>query len=114
MGVADDPRHVGVQIELGGKTRTLRYTVKALRLMKEATGGKNPSAPGGLLYRLEEQDPDDIATLFWALLYSEDPRPSLDEVADWIDFGNLGPILKSFNEAQQRNNRAGEPGADPQ
>jgi hypothetical protein len=115
VGVADDPRNVGVEIELGGRKLVMRMTVKTMRLMKEATGGVNPNAEGGLLSRLDGGDPDDLAILFWALLYSNDPRPTLDEVSDCIDVSNLAPLIKAYNEVRSRNSRAAEGSpADPQ
>jgi hypothetical protein len=114
VGVTDDPRNVGLEVELGGRKLVMRFTVKAQRLMKQADGGKNPNAPGGLLNRLDEQDPDDIAAVFWALLYDNEPRPTVDEVAEWIDFTNLAPMFRAFNDLQTRNNRAAEGSpADP-
>lgn len=105
--------HTEIPVELGGVQRTLRMTLRALSELKKATG-ENPLAPGGLLEQLDrEPDPDVLALFVWALLWGEDPRPTVDEILDQTGLQDLSRIMEAAQAAMRQNAPEVRDDADP-
>jgi hypothetical protein len=95
--------HTAIPVEVGGKQWVLRFTLRALSEIKKATG-QNPLAAGGLVEKLDsDADPDVLALFIWALLWREDPRPSVDEIMDSIGMADLGRIMEAVRLAFTQN-----------
>lgn len=88
----------GVDLDIGGKTRKLVFTMRAFMLLEKATG-KN--ALNGEIFG----DPSctDLVTLTWAALQHDPEKPSIDTVADWLEFSDFpklsAAIQKAFEQA---------------
>ena len=84
-----------VTVNLGGKERSLHYTMRSMKEIERRLGLKNvfaeiqaiPLGAGNLL------------TFLWAGLVVEGPRPTEDEIGDWIDGTNFELVSAAFAEA---------------
>lgn len=85
-----------VSLELGGKTRTLKYTLWAVGEIGERLGIK---------LRLNHLDEDLMATplplralttILWAGLIHEDKTLTEEEVGGWVDQDNVRDVLNAF------------------
>lgn len=75
------PSTQGVRIRLGGKERTLRYTMRALDRLENETG----MAPPQVVTRVNIGSVRYLVWTIWAGLIHEAPDLERDTVLDWLD-----------------------------
>ena len=80
-----------VPIELGGKTRHLRYDFNALVALEETLN--IPISEIGKLMSGSVKIKD-LRSIFWAGLIHEDNGITANEVGEWLDFSILGTIAE--------------------
>jgi len=84
-----------VDVDLGdGVPRRFKYTGLAAIRLKQALG-----KAVGSIGDLKNVDEADLIYLAWALLLHEEPRITLDKVADLIDMKRLAEIGLKIGEA---------------
>jgi len=71
----------GVQIELGGETRILRFTNRARVRLEMLTGSTIPA----LTAKADSRSLVALSRLVWAACLHEDEKLEPDTVVDWID-----------------------------
>lgn len=85
-----------VTLVLGNKTRTLKYTLRAVSQIGERLG---------LKLRLNHLDEDLMATplplsalevILWAGLIHEDKDLTVEQVGEWVDQDNVRDVLNAF------------------
>lgn len=84
----------GVEVEIGGKKRTLKYTLYALCKLDEKTG-KNPL--DGTMF--SAMRPSDVVAVLWAGLLHEEPELNADELAKQIDIVQLRAVSEMMMRA---------------
>lgn len=77
-----------VEIELGGKIRTLKYDLNALRQAEIACGGISPLMDPERLFKT----PSMLRSFVWAGLLHEDNELTEEQVGSWIHLGNMREI----------------------
>lgn len=86
----------GVQVELGGKVRTLKYTLWAVGEIGERLHIK---------LRLSHLNEDlmgtplslrALTTILWAGLIHAEPELTEQQVGEWVDQGNVRDVLNAF------------------
>ena len=85
-----------VPIELGGKTRNLRFTFNALVALEDDLG-ISISDIGELLsgsVRLKS-----LRSLIWAGLLHEDKELTPDGIGEWLDFSMLAMVAEKLRDA---------------
>lgn len=83
--------YTAVQIELGGRKRTLRCTLRAMRLVQKETGAD--------LFRGARPGPEHLGVLLWALLAHEDRELTVEQAEELIDLGNIQMVAARIAEA---------------
>ena len=73
------------------KARKLRFNFKTIMLFEKETGQNFFAMEKGL-------SATDILTLLWACLTSAGEEITKEELADMVDFGNIGGISKAIEE----------------
>ena len=85
-----------VAVELGGKSRRLKYTLYSISELGEKLG---------LRVRLNHLEEDllshelplsALAVLVWAGLVHEDESLTVDQVAKWVDQDNAAEVFRAF------------------
>jgi hypothetical protein len=97
------PPATGVKIELGGKVRTLRYTMPALERLEDDRRGETVAET---LTKAAQLSARAIAALVWAGLLHEEPKLERDAVGSLIE-PPFEPTLEAITEALRPWLRAG-------
>lgn len=84
----------GIEITVGGKTHSLKYTLWSFCKIDEVTG-KNPL--DGATWA--SVSPKDILVLLWAGLQHEEPPPSLEELGRQISLAEIKDIAPAIQQA---------------
>jgi hypothetical protein len=84
-----------VPIELGGKTRHLKFDFNAMVAYEEATG-KNFLEMSKITVSAKN-----LRAWLYACLVQEDRSLTIDEVGGWIDLENMAGIADKLTEALQ-------------
>ncbi len=85
-----------VQIELGGRTRTLRLDLGVLIDFEDATGIDLQDRSQDLAeLEAKLQRPKNVGYLLWAMLLHEDPELEMRQVARWIHLGNMNELAET-------------------
>ena len=80
----------GVPVELGGRTRHFRYTLKTLREIREKFGAK----------ALEEGVADTaLAEVMYMGLRADDPELTVEALEEMIDLPDLPAVLDAMKKA---------------
>jgi hypothetical protein len=97
------------EIELGGAKRKIRFGFNTLCELEKETG-INPLDKPQLMQLIGGKDsPVKIRLLLWAALWSEDPRPSLQQVGSWLSgVKSWDGVVKVLSRLQVRSSP--EPG----
>ena len=77
---------MGIKITLD-KERELKLTMGSIRRYKEKTGKDLLKG---------ETDKENLAPLVWACLAHEDPKLTVEQVEDMLDFNNVETIMDSM------------------
>ena len=85
-----------IPIELGGKTKHLRYTFNALVALEEKLGC-SLSDIGTLL--TGSVSVTKLRTLIWAGLIHDDKELTEEQVGEWLDLTSISEIAEKFAEA---------------
>ena len=85
-----------IPIELGGKTRHLRYTFNALVALEDKLGVPISKIGDMLTGSVSVKN---LRTLIWAGLIHEDGGLTPKKVGEWLDFSMLSDIIGKFTEA---------------
>lgn len=93
-----------IEVELGGQTRRLRYTFRALKAIERVLPGVN--ALSGLADLFADLSATSAVAWIWAGLLHEDPNVTIEQVEEWLDFGTFGRIVEQM---QASVTPAGEP-----
>jgi hypothetical protein len=84
-----------VALELGGQTRTLRLTLRALRLIKQHAGADvfsgGLSDPGAMI--------DHIGVILWAML--GDPELTIEQVEDMVEMRDIDRVTAAFAKVME-------------
>jgi len=104
----------GVEVEIGGKKRTLKYTLYALCQLDKKTG-KNPL--DGTMF--SAMRPSDVVAVLWAGLLHDEPELDADELAKTVNIVDLRGVseqmMKAFAQAapveDSKKNSTNEPEA---
>lgn len=83
-----------IPLEIGGKTRGLKYDFNALALVEEKTG--KSALSGDIFQNLRATD---LRFFIWAGLVHEQPDLMVEEVGSWIHMGNLPKITECIAQA---------------
>ena len=87
-----------VAIELGGKTRNLKYSFRAMVAFQQATG-RNLLDKEVLEGIFKKISPEDILGLTWAMLLHEEPELPIADVLEWITLENQLELQVKLYEA---------------
>lgn len=79
----------GTPVELGGRTRYLRFTLKTIREMREKFGNDLDKGLQG----------DQIADLLWYGLRADDPELTLMQVEEMVDLRDLTTVVTALSKA---------------
>ena len=100
----DDLFYKGEPINLDGRTRHIKYTMKGLKCLAEACGGVVEA-----FSRLQKMNPnfdvetmDNLVLLLHAGLIHEDAALSIDDVENMLSMDNLTPIFSKIIAAFSR------------
>lgn len=85
-----------IPIELGGKTRNLRYDFNALVALEDKLGVPISKIGEVLTGSVSVKN---LRTLIWAGLIHEDRGLTQKKVGEWIDFSMLSDVIVKFTEA---------------
>jgi len=91
--VSNNPTAPRIDIELGGKTRTLLLDFNALADFEEATG-VNVLQTG-----FDEFGARHMRALIWAGLLHEEPDVTIRQVGSWLSGANMKSIMESVERA---------------
>jgi hypothetical protein len=95
MQTTTPPAYEPVQIEIGGRTRSLFLSWAAIKRIKEKTGVdlRDPAS-------LEKWDTDHLPVMLFEMLRHEPDAPSIEEVEEkLVHFGNAGYVAGKIFEA---------------
>lgn len=83
-----------VKVELGGKERTLLFNFNAMAKFEEVTGVS-------ILNRnvWDQINATNFRALIWACLLHEDKELKVEDVGEWLHFGNVDELSTKLSEA---------------
>ena len=107
----------GVEVELGGQTRTMRFDLNAFAEIEEMFGSIEDA-----MNALEKGSIKSVRALLWASLIHEetdengDPKITPKQVGSWINLSQLNELAQKLGEAIQAalpEDAQGEEGENP-
>ncbi len=101
---------VTADVELGGEKHTFRLTLESLRLIREKTGIDLLLKPK---LEIEDLGLDGLTTIIWALLHHEKPDRTVEEVAAFVDLGDVGHIVRAMEDLLRKGAPRPEPAGSP-
>jgi hypothetical protein len=94
-------RNKAVDIELGGETRHLRLNLNAIASFEEATG----NSIGAMRDELGRVPVRALRILLWALLVTDDPKLTINQVGSWVELDNLQYVSEQVTEVLRSSGR---------
>lgn len=83
-----------VKVNIGGKERTLRFTLNSMIEIEEGYGSIQ-----GAMKAMETSSMKAVRLLLWAGLIHEEPELDINAVGNWIDMSNLQYTSEKLGEA---------------
>lgn len=88
-----------VEIEVNGKVRRLRYTMRSWKSLEEHLDCKYLELLGRFSSEPNSVSACEMSALLWAGFVHENPELTVDEVSDWFDFGSLQEVVNVLGDA---------------
>jgi hypothetical protein len=92
-------RNKSITVSLGGQTRTLKLNLNALAAYEDYTGQRLDT----LGNELKSLRVSMLRTLIWALLITDEPLLTINQVGSWIGFDNLNEVTQALVQSLQAN-----------
>jgi hypothetical protein len=86
-----------VEIDLGGQVRSLKLNMNAVATFEERTG----KSMGAIKDELGRVPVSTLRVLLWALLVTDEPKLTIEQAGEMVDFDNLGYVSEKLSEVMQ-------------
>jgi hypothetical protein len=97
-------RKKSVEIDLGGKPRFLKLNLNAVATFEDRTG-KSMAEMRDELGRVPVST---LRVLLWALLITDEPKLSIEQAGEMVDFDNLGYVSEKLSEVMKNATSKGD------